>query len=434
MTHANPYLETKNDVVSANVNYEIGATTLTSISGYAKGVTRDLDDCAGTPQLVGCVRGYNPYKYEQLSQEIRLASSGGSFDWLAGLFFLDGDAVSDAVQSFPALGLSSVNDYLSTEEETAYAAFGQATGRVSDRWSVTGGLRLSHETNHTTYRGTGPANSSISASGEGSWEDSSWLIGFEYLPTANAVFFTNVTTGFKSGGFTRTVLPTGELDTFEPENLTAYEGGVHLRLPNRRWTMSATAFRYDFDDMQVPSTMILANRPVTVVDNAAAALIYGTDMSAELRIAERFTFSGGLVWMPEREFVEFTGALVGGTLSGKMVSRAPEWSASTSLNYGRQVRRVGDFSMAISYDYRSEFFFTPENDPVAAQDAFGLWSLSARLDSTEHGWYAFASARNLLDTDYFTHVFLQSSPGYPSNYEIGFGMSFGAQPGSRPAR
>ena len=152
---------------------------------------------------------------------------------------------------------------------------------------------------------------------------------------------------------------------------------MHLRIPNRRWTMSASAFRGDSEDMQVPTTeRFLRNRPVTVVDNAAAALIYGTDMAAELRIAERFTFSGGLVWMPEREFVEFTGALVGGTLSGKTVSRAPEWSASTSLNYWQRVRRLGDFSIRIAYDYRSEFFFTPENDPVAAQDAFGLWSLS----------------------------------------------------------
>ena len=133
-------------------------------------------------------------------------------------------------------------------------------------------------------------------------------------------------------------------------------------------------------------------------------------MAAELRIAERFTFSGGLVWMPEREFVEFTGALVGGTLSGKTVSRAPEWSASTSLNYWQRVRRLGDFSIRIAYDYRSEFFFTPENDPVAAQDAFGLWSLSTRLDSAEHGWFAFASARNLLDTDYSPTCFCSQAP------------------------
>ena len=424
VTLENPYLETVNDIVSADVSFDIGATTLTSISGYAKGITRDLDDCAGTPQLVGCVRGYDPLSYEQLSQEIRLASSGNSIDWLAGLYFLDADAFADARQSFPALGPSSANDYWSTEDETAHAAFGQVTGRVNERWSVTGGLRVSHETAHTTYQGTSPANSSVSAAEEDSWDDSAWLAGFEYLPTASAVFFANVSTGFTSGGFTRTALPTGELDPYGPENLTAYEGGVRLRLPGRRWILGATAFRYDFDDMQVPSTIILANRPVTVVDNAAAARIYGTDMSSEVRIAERFTFSGALVWMPEREFVEFTGALAAGTLSGNTVSRAPEWSASTSLDYSHRLRRGGDFSVRIAYDYRSEFFFTPENDPVAAQEAFGLWSMSARLDSAVHGWYAFASARNLLDTDYFNHVFLQSSPGYPSNYEIGFGTTF----------
>ena len=105
VTHASPYLETENDVVSADVSYEIGATTLTSMSGYAKGVTRDLDDCAGTPQLVGCVRGYNPSTYEQLSQEIRLASSGDSFDWLAGLYFAP--AVTRSATPFKAFRRSA---------------------------------------------------------------------------------------------------------------------------------------------------------------------------------------------------------------------------------------------------------------------------------------------------------------------------------------
>ena len=96
VTLENPHLDTVNDIVSADVSFDIGATTLTSITGYAKGITRDLDDCAGTPQLVGCVRGYDPLSYEQLSQEIRLASSGNSIDWLAGLYFLDADAFADA--------------------------------------------------------------------------------------------------------------------------------------------------------------------------------------------------------------------------------------------------------------------------------------------------------------------------------------------------
>jgi hypothetical protein len=33
------------------------------------------------------------------------------------------------------------------------------------------------------------------------------------------------------------------------------------------------------------------------------------------------------------------------------------------------------------------------------------------------------SGRNLTDEDYFNQVFLQSSPGYPDTYELGFGLN-----------
>ena len=48
------------------------------------------------------------------------------------------------------------------------------------------------------------------------------------------------------------------------------------------------------------------------------------------------------------------------------------------------------------------------------QDDFGLLNLNLRFDSSRAGWYVFASARNLLDADYFTQIFFQSAPGYPS--------------------
>ena len=55
VTLENPYLETVNDIVSADVSFDIGATTLTSISGYAKGIdARSRRLCRDTP--VGRVR------------------------------------------------------------------------------------------------------------------------------------------------------------------------------------------------------------------------------------------------------------------------------------------------------------------------------------------------------------------------------------------
>ncbi len=84
-------------------------------------------------------------------------------------------------------------------------------------------------------------------------------------------------------------------------------------------------------------------------------------------------------------------------------------------------RTSESLSADIDYGYRSEFFFTKENDAIAHQDGFGLLNLVVRFDSPAAGWHVFASVRNLLDTDYFNQVLIQSAPGYPTRYEVGFG-------------
>ncbi|HLF11385.1 MAG TPA: hypothetical protein VJA26_09220 [Gammaproteobacteria bacterium] len=147
-------------------------------------------------------------------------------------------------------------------------------------------------------------------------------------------------------------------------------------------------------------------------------------LSATTRDSDRLTFSGALVWMPKREFVEFMGASSGADVSGNAISRAPEWSVSVSIGYRVPLGSLSELSAEIDYNYRSEFFFTKENDALFSQEAFGLLNLVVRLDSAADRWYAFVPARNVLDTDYFNQVFLQSAPGYPANYEVGLGLRF----------
>ena len=425
VTLDDPFLLTRDDVISVDLTYDFDRATLRSISAYAQNDTRSQDDCAGLPQLRGCVRGVRPATYEQWSQEIHLGSPvSASWDWLIGLFFLDAQASTNFHFSAPLLAPGPINDYSATSKERAYAGFGQASRSLNQRWSITGGLRLSHEAHRVSELGTGIADQRVPTAAGGSWDSASWRIGMQYAPADDVLVYASVATGFKSGGVTTELLPTGEFDSFDPEDLTAYEAGINLRLPNRRWWLLASAFFYDFRDLQIRTTAVLANRVVSVVDNAAAARIRGIDLSATMDVSDRLALSGALVWMPKREFVEFTNVATGDTLSGNTLSRAPERTASVSLSYLLPLRRIGDLSARVDYNYRSEFFFTHDNDPATAQDGFGLLNLFLRLVSPDESWYLFASARNLLDTDYFNQVFIQSSPGYPENYEIGFGLRF----------
>ena len=420
----NPYLLTENDSVSVNIEYDLGYAALRSITGYARAKVDDLDDCAGTPMLLGCVRGAIPgNQHHQWSQEIQLVSQGGtSVDWLVGAYYYDDEATQNFYLLTPVRSPFPVNDRNSTSEVTAYAVFGQATWQLNEKWGITGGIRLNHDQQRLSTIGTGIEDSPtlVSATVEG--DNVSWRLDLQYALGVDALTYAGVSTGFKSGGIT--ILPGGVLDTFDPEDLTAYEAGVKSQWLDRRLTLNGAAFFYDFQNLQVSTSTFTENGFIFETDNAAKAEIYGIDADATFRVSDRLTVSGGAVWLAKREFVEYRNDRTGDTLSGNELTRTPEWTVTTAIHYDQPLQDLGNLSARLEYNYRSDFFYTVENNPLVAQDNFGLVNVFLKFERASERWYVFASGRNLGSTDYFNQVLLQSSPGYPDTYEAGFGYRF----------
>jgi len=186
--------------------------------------------------------------------------------------------------------------------------------------------------------------------------------------------------------------------------------------------LNAAAFYYDFEDLQVSTLTLAGNRPGVDVANAAKAELYGVDAELSWQISDRLTIAGGAVWLPMREFVRFVDDASNVRISGNDLIRAPEWTANLALNYVQPLEVLGRLTGRLEYGYRGSHYFTKENDPLYAQDAFALLNLFLRFEPVGERWYVFASGRNLTNEDYFHQVLLQSSPGYPDNYEIGFGV------------
>jgi len=422
VTLADPFLKTRNDNASLDLEYDLGFATLRSLTGYARSHVDDRDDCAGLPFLRGCVREILPLKHRQWSQELQLVSPGGGrADWIAGANYFSADGSRHYYLSTPLLNPLPTNDTDSTSEDDAYAAFGQLTLRLAQAWRMTGGLRLSHERRKVTDIGNGTADNATLTAAANHWNHLSWRVDLAYAAREETLYYASIATGFKSGGITTERLPDGEFDDFDSENLTAYEAGVKAQWLDRRLTVNAAAFFYDFKDLQVTTTYFDGATVVTATDNAAQAEIYGIDAATSLQLSNRWTISAGAVWMPKREFVDFKDQ-PGANLSGNRISRAPQWTTTSAINYRVPLRGLGDVSVRLEYNYRSGYFFTKDNEAIFSQGSFGLLNLSMRFESLNQTWYAFASGRNLTNEDYFTQVFIQSSPGYPDTYEIGLGL------------
>lgn len=423
VTLADPFLVTTIDNADLSLRIEFGFASLHSISGYARSLVRDLDDCAGMPVLSGCIRSALPSKHEQVSQEFRLApTSGGPFAWLAGLYFYDGDGFRHFYQFTPVINPVATIDRSTTTGESTIAAFGQASRQLAERWRITGGLRLNQETHRLHAIGSGTDDSSTGVETKHTWTNQSWRLDLEYMASDDARFYASVSTGFKSGGIN--IVAGGILDTFDPEHLTAYETGIKARWLKDRIRLNGAAFIYDFRDLQVYTATISPSGLIFETDNAAQARVAGIDIDVALQVVEALFVSAGVVWLPRREFVEYRNDATGDTLSGNKLARAPEWSTTAAVEFEKALRGSGRFSARLEYNYRSAFFYTIDNDPLFAQDDFGLINVYLRFEPASEKWYVFASGRNLGNADYFNQVFLQASPGYPDAYEAGFGYRF----------
>jgi iron complex outermembrane receptor protein len=418
VTLADPYLVNEDDNTSIRLEYALPFGTLRSITGYAKNETRNRDDCAGLPFLANCVRGGRPIEHEQWSQEIQLHVAGtGRVDTLLGLHYYDADGVSNFYEFIPNAGPGFRTNSHTTSREQSIALFAQTTLQLIDRWSVTGGVRWSDDELHVDTIGTGFADSPTLVAGGQEADHVAWRADLKYAASDDRFWYAGIATGYRSGGLSRSG---DHLESFDPENLTAYEAGLKSRWLNQRLTFNAAAFLYDFEDLQVVS--ITTGPGANTIDNAAKAEIQGVDASLTWQVAPRLTIETGAVWLAKREFEEFVVDAV--DLSGNELMRAPPWTATAALSHVQPIGALGRLTGRIEYAYRGASYFSKENSPAFSQHAFGLMNLYLTLEPAGGRWYAFASARNVTNEDYFHQVFFQSNPGYPVNYEAGCGVRF----------
>jgi iron complex outermembrane receptor protein len=294
----------------------------------------------------------------------------------------------------------------------------------SDQWSITGGLRHSVEEYRVSDMGSGSADHATLTTAASDSDRTSWRLDLGYAASDSIFSYASVSTGFKSGGITTTVLPSGDFNSFDAEDLTAYEIGFKAHWSNRGLIANLAAFYYDFGDLQITTIYRFNNRVIAEIENAGKAEIYGVDATGTYRIFDRLTLTGGVVWMPKREFVEFDSATTGDAYSGNKLGRAPEWTATAAVDYEFPWPGRGSVSWRVEYSYRSDFFFTAGNEPRFAQDGFGILNALVKFEPAAGQWYVFASGRNLANQDYFNAIFLQSSPGYPDTFEVGIGYLF----------
>lgn len=423
---------------------------------------------------VGPVAGVEPTfrsDIKQFSEELTLSGETDRMNWVAGLYYFDAEVKGDqelevnwfagfanALDGDPAVfdGLlgagtpslpTTADDVLLpaiffdvnyTQKTKSFSGYGQVEYELSERLSLTAGLRYSHETKDMEYLNalnsgyllndafggvlglaawmdfrTGANNDStgippLDAGAVGTLNkikqnNLSGKVGLDFNATDDLLLYANVSRGFKSGGFNTGFsdatdgIKTSQLP-YADETLTAYEVGFKWGSPSGNVTMNGSAFYYDYNDFQALTFQGLSQ----VIANSDA------------------TYKGAEIEFGARPFPGLTmqlGASVldanveGVTVNGEFFADlrpvlAPEFTANGFIRYEQPVDALGGVvSGMLSFNHQGNHYFDITNSPQSKEEAYTL--VDARLSylSDSGNVEVAAFAKNLFNKEYRVYTF-----------------------------
>jgi iron complex outermembrane receptor protein len=403
--------------VSLIVDYDAGPVDLKSITSY-----RDLEsefsrDFDGSDLVIADL--YEALDQHQFSQELQLLGSAldDRLSWIAGLYYFEesGDNPS-LVELRPATVISG-----GAFGTTSWAAFSQATLDVTDRWSLTLGLRYTDEEKDFTPDQYVvsinvppqilplPPGTPLLPSVEKTISAEEWIplasLSFDWTP--DLMTYLSYSEGFKSGGFTQRVFPPEEsIPTFDPEFVQVYELGFKFTGASGRLRLNGAAFHTQYDDMQVLTANLTRVGPF--IENAAQAEIDGFELELAAIPADGWNLQAGIGYLdPQYKEIE-EGALEIST--DNKFRRISDWSFNTSISKDIELSG-GRLTPRVDWSYRSSYFNDSANTPALETEGQHLISLKLSWEHIRHGLMLEVGVDNLLDDEYLANGFLQPNFG-----------------------
>lgn len=460
-TNADNWSNTSQTGASLNLKWNVGKLAFTSITGFEGFKNESLSDNDNTPLELS--RQHVDSETRQVSQEFRITSPReDQWNWLAGvhLFRENIDSASQtgklpasqvANSSTAGSGASvTYNDSVLKHETTSFSLFGNTTYNWTEDFATSAGLswsreRKEYDLNRRGSTGVGSYSSlgrwwesytgafspagtltsgTFSVSDSATWDRWSYDFTPELkLSPTDRIFF-KYAHGIKSGGFNTAATNLAAVNQVKPEQLDSYELGYKSEWLAGRLNFNATAFYYDYQDIQVNVVGFnaLAGSTVSYLQNVDKAKSYGLELEVQALPTNDWFVSGSLGLLSTK----FEDAQIlnnGGNFDGNRLVRAPNVTANLLTNYTFHVDNgakvvVGGDARFLSKQY---YFVTPQGvdsngvyRSALEQGAFTI--VNARISYVTPGnkYTVTAYANNLFDKHYLQH----STPSYSAGQGV----------------
>ncbi|MEA3543073.1 MAG: TonB-dependent receptor [Pseudomonadota bacterium] len=436
---------------SAQVDWDLGAVALTSVTAYR---WWDWDpandgDSTGLPVVV---KAQQANRQRQFSQELRAGSTGTNvIDWTAGLYYFwqtvrghGASAYGAAAPNWflptanPAAANAALNGFeansYSEPVTKSYAAFGQANWHISERLILTAGLRFTHEDKRGVYRqewvaGTdlatlAPADAAAVTAIRNQFnprtsytvalkDDSlSGLATLSWKVAPDILLYGSYSRGSKSGGLNLTNIPTGAVAQVKPETVDNVEAGIKSQFLGRTLTINLAGYWTQVANYQTAITeqtslgslvQYISNIPKVRSRGFEGDVSYAPSKWVGLTASASYTDATYLSYTNAPQAPERSAALnPTQDLSGRQLPGISKFTYTLGADVARPVRggTVEIYGHA-DYSHRSTFNTSSSNSRHAQVPAYGLLNVRAGIRNADGRWDLSIWARNLADKDYF---------------------------------
>lgn len=423
-------VDTRQDVDSIGASITIDWAlddhwSLTSISGWEELERFHVEDRDATSLVQ--LDGYFDNSIEQASQELRLSYVDDTRVLIFGAYYgtdeVDTRDRFDASDLLPLLGLVGVdslgNEY--RQETDSLAVFVHSEWQLTPDWRLTAGLRYTDEEKDFggayTYIIAGGTEIPLYApvNNEYTVDDLSGKLGIDYTGIEDVLLYASVSNGFKAGGFQGQLsFNPDDLQAFNEEDLWAYEVGAKWRLLDGSLQLNASAFFYDYTDMQFYGGIF--DSPVGTlfgIANVGDSEVFGGELELQWLPVEGLDVRLGLGLLD----TEITESVVGGVATSSELPNSPELNFNGLLRYQWPVGSGLRAEAMLDFNFQDEMTFDVVRSPQEAiEDSYWLFNGRLGVASASGDWAAYLWGKNLADEEYRTQVIFSS---------VGFGESWG---------
>ncbi|MCW2292163.1 iron complex outermembrane receptor protein [Pseudomonas sp. BIGb0408] len=408
------HVEDTNTGLSGQADWSLGDFTLTSITawrGWDNTQYQDGDRSAQLPTTASHDKG--DVRYDQYSQELRLASPKGEFlEYVVGAFYMHGR--SDEVYRRQSTNGGVTNngraDYSVTND--SYAVFGENTFHFTDDLRGILGLRWTHDdveydhrrasTSATAVTGIQPATRSSGSVDEDGWTG---RIGGQYDFTDNLMGYATYSRGYKGPAYNVFFnMQPRDTEALKPETSDSYEIGLKSTAWNNRLVTNLAVFHTDYDNYQANFFDTVANQVVTRLINAGSVKTQGVELDYSLQATRQLKLSGAVAYTKARvdSFQCPPGAAATCDIDGSPLPFTPDWKSYVRADYSIPLDNGLDVELSSDYSWQDKVQYSLDQNPGTTQSAYGIWNASVALANYNDGWRVALLAKNLTDKSYST--------------------------------